>query len=436
LSSGPGRAGVAVVRVSGAGAAQAIERLAGRLPEPRHAAFRRLRDAAGEVIDEALVLWFPGPRSETGEDMAEFQVHGSRAVLAKLFRTLGALAGFRPAEPGEFARRAFGNGKMDLTAVEGLADLINAETDVQRRQALKQAGGALARIYDAWRAGLIEAMALVEAALDFSDEGDVSDTAARQAHTKVAGLADELQSHLSGAHRGEIVREGYHVVLAGPPNVGKSSLLNALARRDVAIVSDEPGTTRDVLEVRLDLGGLPVIVSDTAGLRDDAGAVEREGMRRTFERASGADLVLWIVDPLDPTWDPPVDLAGDGVAMLRLLNKCDLAGLATVTTGRAVMQVSARTGAGLAELTASIAERARDAVGDIASVAVPTTVRHRLLVSEALGHLTRFCQGEQSALELQAEDLRLAAHALGRLTGRIDAEDVLGSVFGQFCIGK
>ncbi len=436
LSSGPGRAGVAVVRVSGSGAAVAVERLAGGLPKPRYAAFRRLMDPAGQIIDEALVLWFPGPRSETGEDMAEFQVHGSRAVVAALFRVLGAMPGFRLAEPGEFARRAFGNGKMDLTAIEGLADLIDAETEAQRRQAVGQAGGALGRIYDGWRVTLIDAMALVEAAIDFSDESDVGDAATRQARTLVDSLVAAMRSHLAGAHRGEIVREGYRVVLAGPPNVGKSSLLNALARRDVAIVSDEPGTTRDVLEVRLDLGGLPVIVSDTAGLRDSAGPVEREGIRRTIERAAGADLVVWVVDALEPEWDPPADLAGNGVSVLRLLNKCDLAEVREDGDRSSVVPVSALTGTGLSDLTELIAARARDAVGEIGMEPLPTNTRHRLLLSDALAHLTRYCDGDQGALELRAEDLRLAAHALGRLTGRIDPEDVLGAVFGRFCIGK
>jgi tRNA modification GTPase len=437
LSSGRGRAGVAVVRLSGPGAKLAVETLAGRLPSPRQAAFRRLTSAEGDLIDEALVLWFPGPRSETGEDMAEFQVHGSRAVLSALFRALGSLADFRMAEPGEFVRRAFLNGKVDLTQVEGIADLVDAETDAQRRQALRQVTGGLAGLYDRWRQQLTVAMALVEGAIDFSDEADVTADVLSEADEAVGQLTCEVRRHLAGAHRGEVVRDGFRVVLAGPPNVGKSSLLNALARRDVAIVSDEAGTTRDVLEVRLDLGGVPVVLTDTAGLRDAAGKVEQEGIRRTLARAEDADLVLWVVDALAPVPDPAGALRSGQAPILVVANKCDA--VPPTLAFPADLQLSAKTGDGLDALTAELARRASDAAGDqAAGDLVPTSERQRLILQAALHHLEAFGRGrsDDRPIELLAEDLRLAGHQLGRLTGRIDAEDVLGAVFARFCIGK
>jgi tRNA modification GTPase len=437
LSSGRGRAGVAVIRVSGPGAGFAVEALAGRLPQPRQAAFRRLANRDGDLIDEALVLWFPGPKSETGEDMAEFQVHGSRAVLSALFRALGALPAFRMAEPGEFVRRAFLNGKVDLTQAEGIADLVDAETDAQRRQALRQVTGGLAGLYDGWRQQLTFAMALVEGAIDFSDEADVTADVLREADMAADRLLGELRGHLAGAHRGEVVRDGFRVVLAGPPNVGKSSLLNALARRDVAIVSDEAGTTRDVLEVRLDLGGVPVVLTDTAGLRDAVGKVEQEGIRRTLARAEDADLVLWVVDALAPVPEPAGALRGGQAPILAVANKCD------AVTGAlafpADIRLSAKTGDGLERLTDELARRAVDAAGDqAAGDLVPTSERQRVILQAALNHLEGFARGrsEDRPIELLAEDLRLAGQQLGRLTGRIDAEDVLGAVFARFCIGK
>src|SRR5262245_58100121 len=324
LSSGQGRAGVAVIRVAGPAAGTTLDCLAPPRPRPRFAALRTLRNAAGEVLDGALVLWLPGPKTETGEDMAEFHVHGGRAVVAGGLEALSAIARLRLAEPGEFARRAFENGKIDLTAAEALADLVDADTAAQRRQALRQAGGALARLYDSWRADLIRAQALTESAIDFSDEADVSAQACEEARALVARLLPALQQHLDDGRRGEILREGFRVAIAGPPNVGKSSLLNALARREAAIVSDEAGTTRDVIELTLDLGGAPVVLSDTAGIRVAEGKVEREGIRRAVARARGADLVLSVMDAADPQPEPPPGLVRDGGGMLWVLNKIDL----------------------------------------------------------------------------------------------------------------
>jgi tRNA modification GTPase len=438
LSSGHGRAGVAVIRVSGPAAGPALERLAGALPRPRYAALRTLRSPAGEVLDGALVLWLPGPRSETGEDMAELHVHGGRAVIAGVLEALGAVGGCRLAEAGEFARRSFENGKIDLTAAEALADLVDADTAAQRRQALRQAGGALARLYDGWRATLTEAQALTEAAIDFADEGDVGDTATAGARAAVAGLLPQLRAHLDDGRRGEILREGFRVAIAGPPNAGKSSLLNALARREAAIVSEEAGTTRDIIEVTLDLAGVPVILSDTAGIREAEGEVEREGIRRAVVHARAADLVLWLADAASVTPpQPPPDLAGQGAGVIRILSKVDLAG----DEGRAsvaadgTFRISALTGAGLPALTEAIARRA--AAGTGASEApVITQARHRQLLEVSVAALEAYLAGDPAELELRAEDLRRAAAALGRITGRVDVEDVLGAIFGRFCIGK
>ena len=352
LSSGSGRAGVAVIRVAGPAAGMVVDRMAAPRPKPRYAAFRRVRHPeSAEVLDEALVLWLPGPRTETGEDMAELQIHGGTAVIRAVLQALGAIAGCRMAEPGEFARRAFHNGRLDLTAAEGLADLIDAETDAQRRQALTQADGGLAKLYAGWRERLLTARGLAEAAIDFSDEADVAEDALVQARGVVGGLLAEIEAHLDDGHRGEIVRDGFRVVIAGPPNSGKSSLLNALSRRDVAIVSPEAGTTRDVLEVRLDLGGYAVILADTAGLREAQGTIEKEGIRRTLGRVRDANLVLWLVDATCPVWSPPSDFGVDPQRVLLVLNKVDLSG---PVTGRhvpgMVISISAMTGLGLAGL--------------------------------------------------------------------------------------
>ncbi|MBN8913520.1 MAG: tRNA uridine-5-carboxymethylaminomethyl(34) synthesis GTPase MnmE, partial [Rhizobiales bacterium] len=301
LASAPGRAGVAVIRVSGEGAGRVVDFMAGPRPVARRAVGRFIRHPeSGEKLDRGVVLWFPAPASFTGEDVTELHLHGGRAVVQAVLEALAVMPGLRMAEPGEFARRAFEAGKLDLAEVEGLADLIDAETDGQRRQALAQASGALSDLYDGWRASLIEALGLIEAGLDFADEGDVGTKTFTEATSIISVLARAVRHHLDDGHRGEILRDGFRVALTGPPNAGKSSLLNALARREVAIVSEGAGTTRDVIEVRLDLGGLPVIVSDTAGFRDTEGAIEREGMRRSRAVAEAADLVLWLTDARAP----------------------------------------------------------------------------------------------------------------------------------------
>jgi tRNA modification GTPase len=434
LSSGQGRAGVAVIRVSGPAAREVLERMAPPCPRPRLAALRRIANAAtGELLDEGLVLWFPGPKSETGEDMAELHVHGGRAVIAAVLEALAGIAGCRLAEPGEFARRAFENGKIDLTAAEGLADLIDAETAAQRRQALRQCGGALCERYDTWRQRLLAAMALLEAAIDFSEETDVARDAAETARDAVEALRAEIAAHLDDGHRGELIREGFMVVLAGPPNVGKSSLLNALACRDVAIVSPEAGTTRDVIEIKLDLEGLPIIVSDTAGIRQAEGMVEEEGIRRTVGRARAADLVLWLTDARAPA--DPSSLAVAEDRLLCVANKCDLLERGCQPSSESSIAVSARTGFGLARLTRQIAAMARARMGETESPAL-TQARHRLQLEGCRAALNAFLSAPIEEVELRAEDLRSAAQAIGRLTGAVDVEDVLDQIFSRFCIGK
>jgi tRNA modification GTPase len=367
--------------------------------------------------------------------MAELHVHGGRAVIAGVLDALRASGLCRLAEAGEFARRAFENGKIDLTEVEGLADLIDAETEAQRRQAVVQAGGALARLYDGWREQALSALALVEAAIDFSDEADVADDAVVRARRIVIELARSIEGHLADGHRGEILREGFKVVIAGPPNVGKSCLLNALARREAAIVSPEAGTTRDVIEVAFDIEGLPVVLSDTAGIRAPGGEVEREGIRRTIERGRGADLVLWVMDARAPVRDLPAELAEETERVLRVLNKIDLLSSGSSRGAIEVASVSATTGEGLAELTCRIAEIARARIGNGTSV-VLTQARHREALVDCTGKLAAFVSGDAEHVELRAEDLRGAVRALGRLTGRVDAELVLDQIFGRFCIGK
>ncbi len=438
LASAAGRAGVAVVRLSGEGAGRAIDAMAGPRPKPRRAALRAIRHPeSGEVLDRGLVLWLPGPKSFTGEDVAELHLHGGRAVVQAVVAALALLPGLRLAEPGEFARRAFEAGKLDLAEVEGLADLIDAETEGQRRQALAQASGVLSDLYDGWRASLIEALALIEAGLDFSDEGDVGLRTFTEAKAVIAMLIRAVTHHLDDGHRGEILREGFRVALVGPPNAGKSSLLNALARRPAAIVSDEAGTTRDVIEVRLDLGGLPVIVSDTAGLRETVGEIEREGIRRTLAVAEAADLVVWLTEASAPQTALPAELAHVADRTLLVLNKTDLmaGGHAPPALPDDMVPLSVATGEGFDALVKRIAMIAAERIGHAREPAL-TQVRHRRLVESCRDHLAAFLEGDADAVELRAEDLRLAADALGRLTGRVDVEDVLDQVFGRFCIGK
>jgi tRNA modification GTPase len=445
LSSGRLPAAIAVVRVSGPRAGPALVALARRMPGPREAMLARLRDpgdneSSGEPIDDALVLWFPAPRSETGEDTVEFHLHGGRAVVAALVRALGAIEGLRPAEPGEFTRRAFMNGKLDLTGVEGLADLIGAETEAQRRQAFRQLRGLLGEQAERWRTRLISALALVEAVIDFPDEGDVPHDLVAPARDIAGELYDEIGALLEDRHRGERLRDGLVVAIAGPVNVGKSSIINRLAGRSAAIVSPHAGTTRDVIEVHLDLGGYPVTVLDTAGLRDSADPVEQEGVRRARERAAQADLVLWVVDAaaaeLAP---PPAGLGAQSPETWVVFNKCDIAqqscGKAGGYRGHKWLELSAKTGQDFDKLLKMLEEFLAANFSSDHSALI-TRARHRHLLERCRQALGRALAEPEGREDIVAEELRLAARDLGRLTGRVDVEDVLDVIFRDFCIGK
>lgn len=430
LASGAVPAAIAVIRISGPETRRVLEAFCGGVPDPRHASLRDIGPPRLPAIDRGLAIWFPGPASFTGEDMAELHTHGSRAVVSAVIEAVLSLPGTRLAEPGEFARRAFENGKLDLTQVEGLADLISAETEAQRRQALAQAEGSLRTLYEGWRIELLGAQALVEAGLDFADEGDVAADIAVKADAIVAPLLVSISHHLAD-RRGERLRDGVHIVIAGPPNVGKSSLLNALAKRDVAIVSEEAGTTSDVLEVHLDLGGLPVTLTDTAGLREAESKVEAEGVRRALARTEQADVVLWLVDATAPIWELPAAL--EIRTAICVLNKIDLE--RGFTPHRDCLQISARTGQGLDRLVEALEEQAAHVAETGLASPLMTRARHRAELEGARVALQRFGQPTLSP-ELKAEELRIAARHLGRLTGRIDVEEVLGAIFGEFCIGK
>jgi tRNA modification GTPase len=436
LATAPGRAAVAVIRISGPEAGPALHALAGRQPAPRRAAMRRLRDAEGRTLDEALVLWLPGPGSYTGEDVAELQLHGGAAVTAGVTRALLA-RGLRLAEPGEFTRRAFEAGRLDLDQAEGVADLIDAETEAQARQAIAQLGGALGRRYEGWRKTLTHALAFIEAAVDFPDEEVPADVAGR-ALPLVASLTHDLEVALADAGRGERVRDGYRVALIGAPNAGKSALFNALLGRDAAIVTPTAGTTRDVIEAPLVLAGYRVILADMAGLRASDDTIESEGVRRARAWAENAALRIWVVDGAgsDGVWREAADLALPGD--LLAINKADLPPgadrVALDAEGLQRIEVAATSGE-VALLRAALSARV---VVDLTGADFPavTRARHEALLNEALTRLRHVDAAALVTPELAAEDLRLAARAMERITGRIGAEDVLDVVFGAFCIGK
>lgn len=434
-ASGGGRAGIAVIRVSGPQASAALSRLTGRrTPTARRASRARLFARDGEQIDEGLALWFPAPASFTGEDVAELHVHGGRAVVGGVLEALACCEGLRPAEPGEFTRRAFEHGKLDLTAAEALADLVNAETVGQRRQALRQLQGELGAVYDSWRDRLIRAVAHLEATIDFSDEdlpGDIEEKIRGQ----IVMLSEEIERHLEDGHRGERLRDGIHFAIVGPPNAGKSSLLNVIAGREAAIVSGRPGTTRDVVEVALDLGGYPVVIADTAGLRDAAEEVEKEGVRRARMRAEDADITLAVFD--GAVW-PTVDELTTALLnrkAIAVVNKSDLGQLSSPIDvgGFSALAVSALTGEGIDAMVTSIVEGVA-AHFHLQGMPALTRVRHRTALEECRQSLHRAATA--AGAELVAEDLRLAARALGRITGRVDVEEILDVIFQDFCIGK
>jgi tRNA modification GTPase len=435
-----GRAALAIIRLSGPGAADVCRSWTGRAPPPpRRASLARLRHPqTAEALDEGLVLWFPGPASFTGEDVLELHVHGGRAVLGEMVDALAGLPGLRPAEPGEFTRRAFLNGRLDLTAVEGLADLIDAETRAQARQALRQLDGELGRRYRSWRQSLLTALARLEAEIDFAPDEEVPEDLLARVRPDVIRLSAEITAHLADGRRGERLRAGLTVAVVGPPNAGKSSLVNRLARRDVAIVTAVPGTTRDVLEVHLDLDGYPVTLLDTAGLREAADVVEAEGVRRARARAATAEVRLVMFD--GATW-PGLDLATvelvDATAVV-VVNKCDLGGVADAPTvaGAPAIALSCLTGRGIATVVEALCARAREllSAGDEPLL---TRARHRAALEAAAEALARFGTAPpETEIALLAEELRLAARAMGRLTGEVGVEEILDQIFAEFCIGK
>ena len=443
LASGRGRAGVAVIRISGPAAGSLVEQMAGVVPAPRVAVRAALRDPRnGQVLDDGLVLWFPAPASYTGEDVAELHVHGGAAVLSAVLSALCARQDVRIAEPGEFTRRAFLNGKLDLVQAEAVADLVDAETEEQRRQAVGQLKGRLSAVYDSWRVRLRDALAHLEAVIDFPDE-ELPEDLISSIRQNLGELLGEQTAHLEDGRRGERLRDGLYIVIAGAPNVGKSSLLNALARRDAAIVSERAGTTRDVVEVRLDLGGLPVIVADTAGLREGRDEIESEGIRRALARAETADLRIVMVEA-SPAIKPDSRIRSllDEDAMV-VVNKIDLHEVApgTRVEGRQVWPMSVTAGTGLDSFLDALEKRVERRMGRGESPVI-TRERHRSSIEETAACLRRFMAGSENGemtnarLELVAEDLRLAARTLGRVTGKIGVEELLDVVFRDFCIGK
>ncbi|TPJ66941.1 tRNA uridine-5-carboxymethylaminomethyl(34) synthesis GTPase MnmE [Mesorhizobium sp. B2-6-1] len=431
LSSGRLPAGVAVIRISGPKTRFVVETIAGGMVKGRVASLRKLRAPDGGVLDSGLVIFFPGPGSFTGEDVAEFQVHGGRAVVARLLETIAGFEGVRHAEAGEFTRRAFLNGKVDLVRTEALADLVNAETEGQRRFAVQNAEGAQAELYLSWRRRLIHARAMIEAEIDFADEDDIPGSVSDTVWSDVSAMIGEIERHIAGFRAGEIIRDGFEVVILGAPNAGKSSLFNALARRDAAIVTDEPGTTRDLLEIVLDLEGLRVRLTDTAGLRDAAGKVEAIGIEKARAKAHGADLLLILVDMADPH---PVALQREGIATLRVGTKLDLVH-GQAAAGGYDRAISTKDGTGVAELLTEIARLAAAQVGEAGDI-LPSRLRHVELLGEANRFLLRAAESPYAGQELRAEDLRLAADRLGRIVGAVDVEDMLDVIFSQFCIGK
>jgi tRNA modification GTPase len=427
LGTGAARSAIAVIRLSGPATGETIRAIAGGLPQPRQAKLVRVRDPeSAETLDRGLVLWFPGPSSSTGEDYAELQIHGGRAVIEDLLTILQLRPGMREARPGEFARRSFENAKLDLSQIDGLADLIDAQTACQRRQALRIMGGDLRRRVESWRGKIIEALALIEAELDFSDEGDVR-AAPDAAHcASLYAVLQEMREMLRNAPASEQMREGFVVFILGPPNAGKSTLMNALARRDIAIVSEIPGTTRDLIEAHLNVKGMPIIFVDTAGLRESRDEIEKIGVARTLERARRADLLLWLSEGGRAA--PPDDVAGEGVELLQVATKSDIA-----ESAKDRLAISARTGAGLDVLCDAIFDRAKERLGDGTSSFL-LRQRQRQAVEQAAGLIERVF--DVKPLEIKAEQLHGAGRALGSIVGAVDVEHVLDAIFAQFCIGK
>ncbi len=432
LSTASGKAGVAIIRISGGKVRTALDALGvASPPPPRYARFTRFTNSEGAVLDEGLVLYFPAPHSFTGEDVAELHIHGSRATIRSVLDYLGALPDLRLAEPGEFSRRALAHHKLDFTQAEGLADLIDAETEAQQQLALRHMEGELSRVYEGWRQTLIEHMAYLEAFIDFPEEDIPPDRFQAMLH-QVADLRNVMQAHLKN-HAGRRIREGITVAIVGRPNVGKSSLLNCLAQKEAAIVSEEAGTTRDLIEIHMDIAGYPVVLVDTAGLRESDNPIEREGVKRARERAASADIVLYMIDADESL---SAEIPPNAVVLYNKADQIPLPERLAAAYGQ-VLSVSAKTGHHIPQLLEALT-RHISALMEVKDAPVMTRERHALLVAETVDHLERFLVSADNAtpIELLAEDMRLAAVSLGKLTGAIDVEDMLDSLFSSFCIGK
>ena len=426
LASGLGIAGVAVIRISGAESLSILKKLTEITnPAPNHAYFSAL-SFKGKILDKALVLYFRAPHSFTGEDILELQVHGGRGVIQAVLQALGSFKHCRPAERGEFSRRAVINGKMDLTEAEGLLDLVHAETEQQRRQALAQMDGNLSKLYESWRSQLVHHLAYAEAFIDFPEE-DIPPEKEKEINTNIQTLIEHIQTHLNDEKRGERLREGFQIAIIGAPNVGKSSLINTLTHKEVAIVSQIAGTTRDIVEAHLDVDGFPVILADTAGLRESAGQIEAEGIKRAVKKAEQADLILFVQDATaKKAQEPPKSLLKKRI--ITIWNKTDLLKIKQKKGGHFL---SAKTGAGVTALWTEIKQILLDSAS---AGAVITRERYRVALKECVSHLKSALQA--TALELKTEDLRMAARSLGRITGRIDVDELLDVIFRDFCIGK
>ncbi len=443
LSSGKGRAGVSVIRVSGPLVGPVILSLTDRkkLPSPRVAQLSWFKDPVdGTRLDNGLLLYFQGPSSFTGEDVAEFHIHGGRAVLDGFMAALAKIDGLRMALPGEFTRRSFDNGKMDLTAAEGLADLINAETESQRRQALRLIDGRLANLYEGWRSDIISAMAYFEADIDFADE-DIADDISQDSQPIIVNLRQNIIEHMGDGFKGERIRDGLQAVILGEPNIGKSTLLNLLSKRDVAIVSDIAGTTRDVLEVHLDMGGFPVTLVDTAGIRESKDSIEAEGIRRAEGRAKKADIKIILLQAQHWPNIPEKIKAQIDTNSIILLNKIDINSLSEAVINRydgpaiALLPISAKEEIGMTNFLTVFSQEVEKRM-ELSDTPNLTRARHRESLTRCLEHLDRFLEFPDKELALRAEDLRMAARHLGAITGRVDVEDILDIIFSEFCIGK